>query len=144
MDSYVEQDANENYGVGIVRTSPRSGMKYYAPDVLLSKRPNMGMIFQTVYQALAFYVNYAKLGGFTVIENFTKADSLNDSEASDPTHQRRNRPSIRTGCHAHLKLSLSDNNTYKVYAFLEEHNHPLIDASNYQFTRGARKLTYVK
>lgn len=115
-------------------------MKYYTPDVPLSKWPQIDMIFQTLDQALGFYLKYTKLGGFTVgkttqvtkrglitlkyffcskegYKTFTKVDTLKDPEASDPTKQRRNRPSIRTGCHVHLKLSLSENNTYKVYAF---------------------------
>ncbi|KAI3820774.1 hypothetical protein L1987_08322 [Smallanthus sonchifolius] len=154
--------------VGIERISPITGRKYYRPDVPLSIRPEIGMIFLTLDEAFRFYDVYAKTGGFTVRKNtqvtkhglvtlkyfvcskegqkfFCKVDTL--SESNDPNSvvkQRRNRPSIRTGCQAHLRLQLCHNNQYKVYGFVEDHNHIFVDSHDYQFLSAARKLSYNK
>ncbi|KAM0040631.1 putative transcription factor FAR family [Helianthus debilis subsp. tardiflorus] len=151
---------------GIERISPRTGKKYYKPDVPLSLRPEIGMIFPTLDEAYKFYERYAKEGGFTVRKNtqvtkhgvislkylvcskeghkpYYKIDTLKESNASDSKEKkRRNRASIRTGCPAHIRFQICDNNKYKVYGFFEDHNHAFVDADDYHMLCAARKLSY--
>lgn len=55
---------------------------------------------------------------------------------------QRCRPSIRTGCYVYIKLQTCDDKSFMVYSFLEEHNHPFVDAQDYHLLSSARKLTY--
>ncbi|KAL8265928.1 hypothetical protein R6Q59_003272 [Mikania micrantha] len=55
--------------VGIERISPRTGKKFYIPDVPISDKPEVGMMFRTVDEVYTFYERYAKNGGFTIRKN---------------------------------------------------------------------------
>ncbi|KAF5781947.1 putative transcription factor FAR family [Helianthus annuus] len=164
----VDVNVHKKRRVGIERISPRTGLPYYIPDVPLSSRPVIGMIFSSLEQACQFYENYAKLGGFTVRKNtqttnrgvislkylvcskeghkiFRRINTLkDDKESGSKEKQIRRRPSIRTGCLAHLRLQICETNKYKVYSFVERHNHELVDADDYHLLSAARNLSYNK
>lgn len=166
-----DENGEFEYGrptVGIERISPTSGKRYYKPAVAMSCRPEVGMKFEYVQDAITFYKNYAKEGGFTVRKNtqitkrgvvtrkylvcskegqrnFRQIDTAKDLKDNHNNEKpMRKRPSIRTGCQAHLRFRLNEKNKYEVCSFVEEHNHSLVDKQDYHLLSSARSLSFVK
>ncbi|XP_076898573.1 protein FAR1-RELATED SEQUENCE 5-like [Bidens hawaiensis] len=126
------------------------------------------MMISSIDEAFDFYNEYAKKAGFGVREcgsyvhdgvlktkYFTcckdghKPAKMYDSkvdcnESSKPYYKRRNMPTIRCGCRAHLQLNFVDGVIFEVHDFFEGHNLSMVADSDMQFVRSARKLTHVQ
>ncbi|XP_035836018.1 protein FAR1-RELATED SEQUENCE 5-like [Helianthus annuus] len=151
-----------------VRICPTTGNQYYTPVVPDSSKPVVGMHFQSIDSAFNFYKKYAKLSGFegrkhtqsskngVVIRKYfvcakegsatsCAVDTVNDSVGADKKlNDRRRRPSKRTGCKAHIRLSLTPKNTYRISHVFEEHNHSFVDEEDYHLLASSRKLTFTE
>jgi len=161
---FIHPDVAAYKEVGIQRISPRSGKKTYYPVSDASIKPAVGMVFDNIEAAKAFYERYALAAGFSIRSTTQRkvgdklrlkyfvcskeghkphksADTL--SEDIKIKQQRRN-PSKRTGCDACLRLELTDGGKYSVYYFKEEHNHPFVDEDDVHFLSANRELTFNK
>ncbi|XP_022039354.1 protein FAR1-RELATED SEQUENCE 5-like [Helianthus annuus] len=151
-----------------VRICPTTGNQYYTPIVPDSSKPVVGMNFQSIDSAFNFYKKYAKLSGFegrkhtqsskngVVIRKYfvcakegsatsCAVDTVNDSVGADKKlNDRRRRPSKRTGCKAHIRMSLTPKNTYRISHVFEEHNHSFVDEEDYHLLASSRKLTFTE
>ncbi|XP_035836024.1 protein FAR1-RELATED SEQUENCE 5-like [Helianthus annuus] len=151
-----------------VRICPTTGNQYYTPIVPDSSKPVVGMHFQSIDSAFNFYKKYAKLSGFegrkhtqsskngVVVRKYfvcakegsatsCAVDTVNDSVGADKKlNDRRRRPSKRTGCKAHIRLSLTPKNTYRISHVFEEHNHSFVDEEDYHLLASSRKLTFTE
>lgn len=139
----------------------------FKPSVSPLLTPVLGMVFPSLEASLDFYQTYAKKGGFCVRKGsqvekngfiaykyFTcskeghkpssKYDSLLAVKDGNKHKTAKKRPSIRTGCLAHISLSSDDGKSYKVYKFVEEHNHTLISQEDMHFVPTSRNLTVLK
>ncbi|XP_022014771.1 protein FAR1-RELATED SEQUENCE 5-like [Helianthus annuus] len=104
------------------------------------------MEFTSIEQAYVFYQTYAKKSGFSARKEGEhhsggiiktkyfvcskeghKPMAFDDpySKLSKP-YKSRNRPTIRTGCKAQIKLCSTDGVLYKVDKFVQAHNHSFV------------------
>ncbi|KAJ0956638.1 putative transcription factor FAR family [Helianthus annuus] len=104
------------------------------------------MEFSSIEQAYVFYQTYAKKAGFSARKggehhvggiirskyfvcskegHKPQAFDDNYSKLSKP-YKRRNRPTIRTGCKAQIKLCSTDGVLFKVDKFVQSHNHSFV------------------
>ncbi|KAJ0462986.1 putative transcription factor FAR family [Helianthus annuus] len=103
-----------------VRICPTTGNQYYTPIVPDSSKP---------------------VGSATSCA----VDTVNDSVGADKKlNDRRRRPSKRTGCKAHIRMSLTPKNTYRISHVFEEHNHSFVDEEDYHLLASSRKLTFTE
>ncbi|XP_076932150.1 protein FAR1-RELATED SEQUENCE 5-like [Bidens hawaiensis] len=159
-----EKDAIAYQPVGIEHISPISGKKSYYPVCAASMKPIEGMIFDNLEAAKSFYQRYALAGVFSIRkatqwksrgiilgkyfayskegQNTVKAVDTLDEEHK--TKQKRRRSSQRTGCEALIKLELMADGKYKLYNFIEPHNHPFVHEDDMHFIPAARKLSFTK
>jgi hypothetical protein len=137
------------------------------PDVPDECKPKMGMTFTSLEHACEFYENYAKLSGFSVRKGgqwavdgvvrtkyllcskegkkpVPRHDTLEDLNMSNKGKKTRRKPSIRTGCEAMLTVNSVDGQEYKVYKFVEEHNHQMVTEADLQFIAKYREVTYIQ
>ncbi|XP_022030379.1 protein FAR1-RELATED SEQUENCE 5-like [Helianthus annuus] len=104
------------------------------------------MEFSSIEQAYVFYQTYAKKAGFSArkggehhVGGIIKSkyfvcskEGHKPQEFDDPysklskPYKRRNRPTIRTGCKAQIKLCLTDGVLYKVDKFVQSYNHSFV------------------
>ncbi|KAM0022059.1 putative transcription factor FAR family [Helianthus debilis subsp. tardiflorus] len=104
------------------------------------------MEFSSIEQAYVFYQTYAKKAGFSARKGgehhtggiiktkyFVCSKERHKPLAFDDPFRKlskpyksRNRPTIRTGCKAQIKLCSTDGVLYKVDKFVQEHNHSFV------------------
>ncbi|XP_076907266.1 protein FAR1-RELATED SEQUENCE 5-like [Bidens hawaiensis] len=162
--TFIDLDVGVYNELGEERVSPRSGKIYYKPVVSQSLKPVKGMVFDSVELAYGFYVNYAHASGFSVRKNsaytnhgvlklkyyvcskegFKSGSVYSTLDDANNGKRKRRKPSKRTGCGAHIKFRLNDNNKYEVKDFEEEHNHSFVHKDDIQFLTSARRVDYVK
>ncbi|GJU91271.1 FAR1-related sequence 5-like protein [Tanacetum coccineum] len=58
--------------------------------------------------------------------------------------QTRNRGSVRCGCLAKIQIKKYEGNLYRVYTFIEGHNHPLVAEKDMIYMKSSRDLGYTK
>ncbi|GJZ24311.1 FAR1-related sequence 5-like protein, partial [Tanacetum coccineum] len=58
--------------------------------------------------------------------------------------QTRNRGSVRCGCLAKIRINKYKGNLYRVYTFIEGHNHPLVAEKDMIYMKSLRDLGYTK
>ncbi|GKF67178.1 FAR1 DNA binding domain, zinc finger, SWIM-type, MULE transposase domain containing protein, partial [Tanacetum coccineum] len=58
--------------------------------------------------------------------------------------QTRNRGSVRCGCLAKIRIKKYEGNLYRVYTFIEGHNHPLVAEKDMIYMKSSRDLGYTK
>ncbi|GJS89390.1 FAR1-related sequence 5-like protein [Tanacetum coccineum] len=58
--------------------------------------------------------------------------------------QTRNRGSSRCGCLAKIQIKKFKGNLYRVYTFIERHNHPLVAKKDMIYMKSSRDLGYMK
>ncbi|GJT80248.1 FAR1-related sequence 5-like protein [Tanacetum coccineum] len=58
--------------------------------------------------------------------------------------QTRNRGSVRCGCLAKIRIKKYEGNLYRVYTFIEGHNHPLVAEKDMIYMKSLRDLGYTK
>ncbi|GJS18164.1 FAR1 DNA binding domain, zinc finger, SWIM-type, MULE transposase domain containing protein [Tanacetum coccineum] len=58
--------------------------------------------------------------------------------------QTRNRGSSRCGCLAKIRIKKFEGNLYRVYTFIEGHNHPLVAEKDMIYMKSSRDLGYTK
>ncbi|KAD5802416.1 hypothetical protein E3N88_13776 [Mikania micrantha] len=165
-NSNVEDEDGIEYchRIGIESVSPNSGKRLYIPDVEDGVKPKFGMIFKTLDDAYIFYTKYAAVGGFAVrkgteysdsrgvkklkyyvcskegINKMKKVDTLDESYKQKIS---RSNSSKRTGCNAHIRLEFTDNK-WKIYKFVEEHNHYFVQQQDMHFLTSSRQLTHLQ
>ncbi|XP_021995238.1 protein FAR1-RELATED SEQUENCE 5-like [Helianthus annuus] len=120
--------------------------RLYITEVASSCVPVIGMEFSSIEQAYVFYQKYAKKGGFSARKGgehhvggiiktkyfVCSKERHKPQEFDDPysklskPYKRRNRPTIRTGCKAQIKLCSTDGVLYKVDKFVQSHNHSFV------------------
>ncbi|XP_022023583.1 protein FAR1-RELATED SEQUENCE 5-like [Helianthus annuus] len=167
LNSNFEDVGIEGIISGFQRLSP-SAERTFKPSVPSSITPVVGMVFSSLDAAYEFYQIYAKKGGFCVRKGsqtekngfiaykyytcskeghkpFKKFDGVLEvvKDGKKP-RKGRNRPSIRTGCNAHIALYSDDGKSYNLYRFVEQHNHTLISQEDMQFVPSSRNLTVMK
>lgn len=160
-------DAVEDLIMGFQRLSPVSCERTFKPSVSSSLIPVEGMVFPSLDASLDFYKTYARNGGFSVRkgtqvekngiikykyyvcsrEGFkisTTSDHLLFVNDNTKPKKKKNRPSIRIGCQAQIGFISDDGQSYKVFRFVEEHNHSFISQEDMQFVPSSRNLSIMK
>ncbi|XP_022014569.1 protein FAR1-RELATED SEQUENCE 11-like [Helianthus annuus] len=123
----------------------------------------MDMVFSSLDDCYSMYVKYAKECGFSVRKGTTKTNSkgvlhikyylftrsglYKDKKVDtlDPNQKERvdrSNFSKRTDCGA-LLCVLFEAGSWKVYKFVEEHNHDLVERPNKHFLPTERHLTHL-
>ncbi|GJS69786.1 FAR1 DNA binding domain, zinc finger, SWIM-type, MULE transposase domain containing protein [Tanacetum coccineum] len=138
--------------VGSYQPTPE-GSKFWIPDA--KNKPVKGTIFDTLELALNFYKDYAREAGFEVRRGGFKPTSNNVNkkidkvQSDEPQSQvvnkvinRRKRTSQRCRCDAKLRIRRTNENKWRVYMFLEKHNHRLVREEDYMYLKVARKLSF--
>ncbi|KAJ0435897.1 putative transcription factor FAR family [Helianthus annuus] len=124
----------------------------------------MDMIFTSLDDCYSMYVTYAKTCGFSVRKGtekinakgvrhikyymFTRAEVYKDKKVDtlDPNKKERlvqSNFSKRTDCGA-LLCAISEAGSWKVYKFVEEHNHDLVERPDKHFLPTERHLTQLQ
>lgn len=65
-------------------------------------------------------------------------------EENGKEKKKRNRGSFRCGCLAKIRIRKIKGNIYRVYNFVEGHNHPLVAEKDMIFMKSSRDLGYTK
>ncbi|XP_022004594.1 protein FAR1-RELATED SEQUENCE 5-like [Helianthus annuus] len=140
------QNLLEPSGCRVARLPAWSDERLYIPEVASSCVPVIGMEFSSIEQAYVFYQTYAKEAGFSArkggehyVGGIVKTkyfvcskEGHKPMQIDDPylklskPYKRRNRPTIRTGCKAYIKLCSTDGVLYKVDKFVQTHNHSFV------------------
>ncbi|GKA06187.1 FAR1-related sequence 5-like protein, partial [Tanacetum coccineum] len=122
------------------------GNRTWYPDNDIGEKPLEGCEFMSIDQAYAFYNDYGK-------NPEPAADKSKDviSHVSEITtdenvivKQTRNRGSVRCGCLAKIQIKKYKGNIYRVYTFIEGHNHPLVAEKDMIYMKSSRDLGYTK
>ncbi|KAK1401978.1 hypothetical protein POM88_001583 [Heracleum sosnowskyi] len=74
-------------------------------------------------------------------EGFNDVDLGSSNGSGSKEVQGRRTMSRRCGCKAKFVLKISSVNTYYVFSFVEQHNHPLVSQSGRHFLKANRKMT---
>ncbi|GKB24168.1 FAR1 DNA binding domain, zinc finger, SWIM-type, MULE transposase domain containing protein, partial [Tanacetum coccineum] len=134
------------------------GNRTWYPDNDISDKSLEGCEFVSIDQAYAFYKDYGKRAGFDVRKDEGKnpeptADKSKDviSNVSEITmdenvivKQIRNRGSSRCGCLAKIRIKKFEGNIYRVYTFIDGHNHPFVSEKDMIYMKSSRDLGYTK
>jgi zinc finger SWIM domain-containing protein 3 len=86
-----------------------------------------------------------KPAAFSMMPSATEDTSLSSSSnVTEMKKTRRQRPSVRTGCSAMVRVKKNKDNLYVVSEFVEVHNHYLVNSADAIFLRGNRQLKYTQ
>nr|GEX42622.1 hypothetical protein [Tanacetum cinerariifolium] len=114
--------------------------KYWVPNVPVDEKPKIDTVFNTFDDAYDMYKEYAVKARFSIRKSGLKRkeDSNDDGKENENKDGKKTRRSASTltDCKARIGLKgIVGTNTFKVFDFMENHNHPLIDASNMDLSR---------
>ncbi|XP_063946119.1 protein FAR1-RELATED SEQUENCE 5-like [Daucus carota subsp. sativus] len=153
-DVSVDNSSNESEGVACSRISP-GGNSYYVPVVDAVFIPYADQRFESLDKCFKFYKEYGRYSGFDVRKGCDKKDEhgttilkhfvcsregFNELFRGKVVKGRRT-VSRRCGCKARIVVKLVQLNSYAVFNFVEEHNHPLVEESCRQFLKVNREMT---
>ncbi|GJS15552.1 FAR1 DNA binding domain, zinc finger, SWIM-type, MULE transposase domain containing protein [Tanacetum coccineum] len=128
------------------------GNRTWYPDNDIGDKPLKGCEFVSIYQAYAFYKDYGKRAGSDVRKGGhykpKPSEDLNlkceiTTDENFIVKQTRNRGSGRCGCLAKIWI-MFEGNIYRVYTFIEGHNHPLVAEKDMIYMKSSRDLAYTK
>lgn len=122
------------------------------------------MVFDSVDAAKSFYKKYALDGGFSIRkatqwktrgvvqgkyfvctkQGFPPVNAVDTLDEDHKDKKKRRRPTQRTGCDAQIRLELTEDGKYRIYNFIEEHNHPFVHEDDMHFVTTSRELTFTK
>ncbi|XP_035842284.1 protein FAR1-RELATED SEQUENCE 5-like [Helianthus annuus] len=143
------------------RFCPKTGLPFIIPDVSKEIKPQMDMIFTSLDDCYSMYVTYAKACGFLVRNETAKINAKGEKhikyymcmrarvykdkkvDTLDPNQKERlvrSNFSKRTDCGA-LLCVIFEVGSWKVYKFVEEHNHDLVERPDKHFLPTERHLT---
>ena len=146
------------------RHCPKTGLPFIIPDVSEELKPRKDMLFSSLDDCYSMYVKYAKECGFSVRKGTTKTNSkgvlhikyylctrsglYKDKKVDtlDPNQKERvvrSNFSKRTDC-GELLCVLFEAGSWKVYKFVEEHNHDLVELPDKHFLPTERHLTQLQ
>ncbi|KAK1432127.1 hypothetical protein QVD17_09018 [Tagetes erecta] len=146
---------------GIEKSSPNSSNKYYIPDVLEQLKPKVRMTFDDMDHAYSHYCKYAVAAGFNVRkgtdsksgndviklkyylcskEGFNQKKTIDTLEENAKQKVVRANYSKRTACEAHIRVELVQDK-WKIYKFVEKHNHPFVSDEDMHFLASSRNLS---
>ncbi|KAI3708543.1 hypothetical protein L2E82_37758 [Cichorium intybus] len=137
----------------------------YKPDVPQEFVPVKDSIFNSLFEGIKMYTNYAIMAGFDtrlstqsrfgngndlirkkyVICNRGSKDKKKycDTLATGPVRRRENSTKIATGCTAKIIFECVYGTTYyKVLEFHELHNHPLVSVDDRCHLKKAKEMSY--
>ncbi|XP_022007451.1 protein FAR1-RELATED SEQUENCE 5-like [Helianthus annuus] len=128
----AEQNRNPSYrnptSDNNVLFDDQNNERLYIPEVDSSCVPVIGMEFSSIEQAYVFIRHMPRRqGSLLEKEEGHKPQEFDDaySKLSKP-YKRRNRPTIRTGCKAQIKLCSTNGVLYKVDKFVQSHTHSFV------------------
>lgn len=136
----------------------------FTPECNNEIRPYKGKTFTGLDEAIDFYTNYGKEGGFDIrMSSGTKVGDLytwrtivcsRQGLKNAPTEdvliengnggKKRRRPSFRCECPAKIVLKFVAGIGYVIKEFIEQHNHMLVQVEDKRFMRINRKLDIVQ
>lgn len=140
-----------------------SGAEFWIPQVPDNVIPYVNKSFSTLIEGEEFYNEYASIAGFSVrlgtqkyykdgtiiLKHFycnkqghTITTPYNSLEVDKPSKKRRSSTIGRTGCLARMILRFDAETGYKVFKFVEKHNHPLATLEGRQFLKSNRRLNF--
>ncbi|XP_022040335.1 protein FAR-RED IMPAIRED RESPONSE 1-like [Helianthus annuus] len=146
------------------RHSHKTGLPFIIPDVSEELKPRKDMVFSSLDDCYSMYVKYAKECGFSDRKGTTKRNSkgvlhieyflctrvvvYKDKKVDtlDPNQKERvvrSNFSKRTDCGA-LLCVLFEDGFWKVYKFVEEHNHELVERPDKHFLPTERHHTQLQ
>ncbi|GJU41278.1 hypothetical protein Tco_1194235 [Tanacetum coccineum] len=92
-----------------------NGRKYWFPDIPIEEKPNEGDVFDNFDEAYNMYLEYSQKARFSIRKSTTK--------------RKNGSKSFMANC-------------YKLYDFVENHNHPLVEENNLDNLKARRKLDF--
>ncbi|KAJ0816898.1 putative transcription factor FAR family [Helianthus annuus] len=143
---------------------PKTGLSFIIPGVSEEIKPRMDMTFTSLDDCYSIYVTYAKACGFSIRKGTekinakgvryikyymcTRAGVYKDKKVDtlDPNQKERLVRSNffkRTDCGA-LLCVIFEVGSWKVYKFVEEHNHDLVERLDKHFLPTERHLTQLQ
>ncbi|KAK1414938.1 hypothetical protein QVD17_30704 [Tagetes erecta] len=163
-DDTVPESVNDYYS-SKVSHSP-NGNTYWKPVLPVNEIPVKGTMYSSLYVALKMYKVYASKAGFsTRLSTIRRAegdnstikyryilcnksgssklavvDTLDDKHTGSSSRKRKVKV---TNCKARATFKYVENTpNYYLFDFVEEHNHPLIQHGNRDFSKVSRRLQY--
>ncbi|GJR17730.1 FAR1-related sequence 5-like protein [Tanacetum coccineum] len=126
--------------------TPNEGSKFWIPDA--KNKPVEGTVFDILELALKFYKAYAREGRQGLKppakNEKKKTDKVqpaqSESQVANNVIQRRKRASQRCGCEAKLRIKRTYENKWRVYKFLEKHNHRLVREEDYMYLKVLKEM----
>lgn len=143
------------------------GTRWWIPDVIddLIKKPVDDDLYDTLDEAFKMYQTYADKCGFSVRKGTHKMSkekrithkyylcnkagkarttkSVNTLTDGTPIKDQRNTNFKVTDCPARIKLkAIPGTSLYRLYDFVEKHNHPMDEPENKDLSRVNRKLNF--
>ncbi|GJW71120.1 FAR1-related sequence 5-like protein [Tanacetum coccineum] len=123
------------------------GNRTWYLDNDIGDKPLEGCQFVSIDQAYAFYKDYEGKNPEPAADK--SKDVISDvSEITTDENvivkQTRNRGSSRCGCLAKIRIKKFEGNLYRVYTFIEGHNHPLVAEKDMIYMKSSRDLGYTK
>ncbi|KAK1267435.1 Protein FAR-RED IMPAIRED RESPONSE 1 [Acorus gramineus] len=126
---------------------------FWIPDVDEQSKPVIGMPFDTIEEEENFYVNYAKISGFSVRKSSTKYRNVDGAKElycrdfvcskegfKNSSNTKQIRGHTRLGCKAKINL-LKDGERWKVHNLVEGHAHVLCTPRKTHLLRSYREVT---
>ncbi|GKA29255.1 FAR1-related sequence 5-like protein [Tanacetum coccineum] len=116
-----------------------NGHKYWFPDVGVEEKPTEGDVFENFDEAYNMYLEYAEKARFSIRKSITKR------KKGEITHKyilcsKAGKPR-KTMAVVRFK-AIHGTTFYKLYDFVENNNHPLVDENNMDTLRARRKLDF--
>ncbi|KAK1398645.1 hypothetical protein POM88_008508 [Heracleum sosnowskyi] len=140
------------------------GRRYYVPIAIDETFiPFVNKLFHSMEKGMIFYQEYGMLSGFNTRRSTEKTDDdnnivskyvvcsragFNEKKSIVPSKnssqvRRRRTISNRCCCHAKIILRIVSGKTYRISAFVEEHNHDLVAKDGRQFMRVNRQMSTI-
>nr|GFB40174.1 hypothetical protein [Tanacetum cinerariifolium] len=124
---------NESYRYGPDFAPTPNGTPYWRPNLPEDKKPKLGDIFDTFDDGYNMYKVYSEKGRF----------NNHDEENDGNTKRKRKTVSKVTNCPAKIGLKvIHGTECYKLFDFVENHNHPLMNKNNMDLSRAQRQLHF--
>ncbi|GKA42748.1 FAR1-related sequence 5-like protein [Tanacetum coccineum] len=165
VSPYVDSESDNE-----CRRPTPNGRKYWIPDVPVEEKPTEGDVFDNFDEAYNMYLEYSQKARFSIRKSTTKRKNGNIthkyilcSKAGKPrktivkdTLVQDNQKEVdqNEGAKKSQKRHYSSftvtvrfkaihgTKCYKLYDFVENHNHPLVDENNLDNLKACRKLDF--
>nr|GEY59618.1 hypothetical protein [Tanacetum cinerariifolium] len=148
VQEQIDVSDNESYRYDPNFVPTPNGTSYWRLDLPEDEKPKLGDIFDTFDDGYNMYKVYSEKGRAGKLRSKFDINTLKEADANDEdkdgnTKRKRKTVSWVTNCLVKIGLKVIHGiECYKLFDFVENHNHPLMNENNMDLLRARRQLHF--